>query len=78
MKPRFAVCIENSEYPASLERFKICRVLPDQEALADGLVRIIDESGEDYLYSERCFIPIDLPQEAERVIMHYVDRNAIA
>ena len=53
--PRFAVCINNTEYPASLERHKIYRVLPDEEAAKDGDVRVIDESGEDYLYPGRAF-----------------------
>jgi hypothetical protein len=46
--PRFAICVDNSEYPASLELHKIYRVLPDKDAQADGDMRIIDESGEDY------------------------------
>lgn len=76
MKTRFAICIENSEYPASLELFKIYRVLPDKEALADGYLRIIDESGEDYLYPENQFILIDLPHETERTLMDYLTRDA--
>lgn len=49
MKPRFAICIDNSEYPVSLELHKIYRVLPDDEAERDGDIRVIDESGEDFL-----------------------------
>jgi hypothetical protein len=59
----FAVCVDNSGYPASLELYKIYRVLPDDDAAADGDLRIIDESGEDYLYSADRFVLIDLPQE---------------
>jgi hypothetical protein len=55
-RPRFAVCINNTEYPASLERHKIYRVLPDQEAARDGDIRVIDESGEDYLYPAAYFV----------------------
>jgi len=45
----FAVCVDNSGYPASLELFKIYRVLPDDDAAVDGDLRVVDESGEDYL-----------------------------
>jgi hypothetical protein len=61
-KPLFAVCVDNSGYLASLELYKIYPVLPD-DAAADGDLRIIDESGEDYLYSADRFVLIDLPQE---------------
>jgi len=57
----YVVCIDNSDYPASLERHKIYRVLPDEDAAADGDIRVIDESGEDYLYSADRFVPISLP-----------------
>ena len=53
MKTRFAVCVNNSEYPASLEIHKIYRVIPDKDAEREGDLRIIDESGEDYLYPSR-------------------------
>jgi len=55
---RFVVCIDNSEYPISLELHKIYRVLPDKEAQTDGDMRIIDESGEDYLFPAEYFISI--------------------
>jgi hypothetical protein len=61
-KSLFAVCVDNSGYPASLELYKIYRVIPD-DAAADGDLRVIDESGEDYLYSADRFVLIDLPQE---------------
>lgn len=48
-KARFAICVNNSEYPASLELHKIYRVIPDEDARKDGDLRIVDESGEDYL-----------------------------
>jgi hypothetical protein len=67
--PRFAVCVNNSEYPASLELHKIYRVLPDEEAAQDGDLRIIDESGEDYLYPAEYFILIALPREVERALL---------
>jgi len=52
----FAVCINNLDYPASLELHRIYQVLPDDDAAADGDLRIIDESGEDYLYPAVYFV----------------------
>ena len=66
--PRFAICIDNREYPASLELHKIYRVLPDKAAQADGDLRVIDESGEDYLFPADYFILIDLPQTIVRAL----------
>jgi hypothetical protein len=51
-----AVCIDNSEYPASLELHKVYQVLPDEDAAVDGDIRLIDESGEDYLYPAEYFL----------------------
>ena len=59
---QFAVCINNVDYPASLERHKIYRVLPDEDAAVDGDMRVIDESGEDYLYPAEYFVFVELPQ----------------
>ncbi len=74
MKTRFAVCVDNTEYPASLEIHKIYRVIPDKDAEREGDLRIIDESGEDYLYPSRYFVPIEVPQETERALMEAFDR----
>lgn len=52
----FAICVNNDGYPASLELHKIYRVMPDEDALQDNELRIIDESGEDYLYATDRFI----------------------
>ncbi len=59
--PEFVVCINNEGYPASLELHKIYRVVPDKEAAADEDLRVIDESGEDYLYLASYFAPIKVP-----------------
>ncbi len=67
--PRFAVCIKNSEYPVSLELHKIYRVLPDEETARDGDLRVIDESGEDYLYPAEYFVLIKVPQQVERSLL---------
>lgn len=62
ISPVFAVCVDNSGYPASLELFKIYKVVPDDEAAAEGDLRVIDESGEDYLYSADRFVLMILPR----------------
>lgn len=67
---QFAVCISNEGYPAALEIRKIYRTMPDEKANQHQLVRVIDESGEDYLYPERFFVPIELPQAAEEAFLH--------
>lgn len=61
-KKRFVVCVRNTGYPASLELRKIYQALPDPHAESHGLIRVIDESGEDYLYPDRFFRALDLPQ----------------
>jgi hypothetical protein len=60
----FALCIENKECE-DLEKRKIYRVLPDDEASKEGYLRVIDESGEDYLHPESYFILVELPREAQ-------------
>ena len=67
--PRFVVCIDNSDYEASLELYKIYPVLPDADAAHDGDLRIIDESGEDYLYAADRFIAIEVPETLERAML---------
>jgi hypothetical protein len=64
--PQFAVCINNDEYPASLERHKIYCIVPDKDAANDGDIRVVDESGEDYLYPEDWFVAIELPAAVKR------------
>lgn len=65
----FVVCINNSDYPASLELHKIYRVIVDKEAEEEGDIRIIDESGEDYLYPSSYFVPIQVPQPVEESLL---------
>ena len=60
-KRRFVVCVRNDGYEASLERNKIYPVLPDNDAKRDGDLRIVDESGEDYLFSADRFVAIEVP-----------------
>jgi hypothetical protein len=66
----FAVCVDNRGYPASPELHKICRVLPDDDAAAEGDIRVIDESGKDYLYSAGRSVEIELPQTVRRWLLH--------
>jgi hypothetical protein len=63
----YVVCVDNAGHPASLELRKIYQVLSDPRAEQDGFLRVIDESGEDYLYPSRYFVPISVPEAAEKV-----------
>jgi len=59
----FVVCIENTGYPAALEVRKIYEVVADPDAAKLGQIRVIDESGEDYLFPKEFFRSLDLPQD---------------
>ena len=65
----FVVCINNEGYPASLELLKIYRVVPDKNAAADDDLRVIDESGEDYLYPASYFAPIKVSAAVEESLL---------
>ena len=65
----FVVCIQNSGYPASLELHKIYRVVRDPEAIREGDLRIIDESGEDYLYPAEWFAAVELPRRVKTSLL---------
>ncbi len=65
----FALCIDNSDYQASLIPGKVYRILPDPRAAKDDLVRIIDESGEDYLYHRSHFVFVDFPREVKKKVL---------
>jgi len=69
LRKRFAVCVDNKEYEASLIPRKIYEIISDEQAEQDDFVRIIDESGEDYLYHVSHFVFIELPEEVERVLV---------
>ncbi|GJQ33956.1 MAG: hypothetical protein HBSAPP04_27950 [Ignavibacteriaceae bacterium] len=69
VEPKFAVCINNKDYEVSLELRKIYKVLPDAKAEEHHYIRVIDESGEDYLYSEDYFIPIELPRALKKALL---------
>jgi hypothetical protein len=65
----FAVCLNNDGYKASLEVGKIYQIIQDDDAGANGLMRVIDESGEDYAFSENRFYPIELPKPVEEALL---------
>ena len=65
----FAVCIKNDDYEASLELRKIYEVLDDPIAQKHGMVRVIDEEGEDYLYAADWFLPLKLPHNIEEALL---------
>lgn len=66
---QIVVCVKNTGYTVSLERRKIYVALADPMAAKHGLIRVIDESGEDYLYPKKLFLPIALPQAARRALL---------
>jgi hypothetical protein len=66
--PNFAVCIQNQSFPASLEVRKIYEVLPDDEAASHGCLRVLDESGEDYLYPREYFVSIELSESLKEAL----------
>ena len=68
MNGSYVVCIDNGSYLASLEVRKIYRRLPDDDASKLGMIRVIDESEEDYLFPTRYFAPIELTEELERLL----------
>lgn len=65
---KFALCISNADHESSLILGKIYRVIPDPGAAKDDFLRLIDESGEDYLHEKRRFVLVDFPKSVERKI----------
>lgn len=65
----FVICVNNTEYTAALELRKIYQVIPDETAATHGLVRVIDESGKDYLYPTSYFIPVSFPPSIQDAIL---------
>ena len=64
----FVVCINNGDYPAALELHKIYSVIPDMAAEIEGDIRVVDESGEDYLYPSTYFVSVQLPERVRESI----------
>jgi hypothetical protein len=74
---RFVVCIDNEVYPASLEVGKLYRFIPDARAAAEGLVRVIDESGEDYAFDAKHFHEITVPRVVEKALLQQIVPNQL-
>ncbi len=68
-KRAFVVCLQNSGYEVSLERRKIYEVLPDSDSARHRQLRVIDESGEDYLFPASLFAPIELPTSLRKAVL---------
>lgn len=66
---QFVVCLDNEGYPASLEVGKLYRFIPDEEAEAEGLIRVVDESGEDYAFEADRFHVMSVPAAVEKVLL---------
>jgi hypothetical protein len=67
---RLVICVDNAGYEVSLERRKIYVSMPDAKAERLGHVRVIDESGKDYLYPKSAFVVIALPKPIRRAVLH--------
>ena len=68
-QPRFAVCINNSAYPDDLKVRTVYQVLPDESAAKSNYIRVIDETGEDYLYPAAYFVFVKIPPEAAKALL---------
>ncbi len=70
-KIQFAVCLNNEGYPASLEVGKLYRVIADEEAAKENLLRVVDESGEDYAFASNRFHVVELPSNVQKTLLQY-------
>lgn len=68
MDTRFAVCVKNKGFEASLEVGKLYEIVPDSEAESDDMIRVIDEDGEDYLFEATNFYPLKIPVDLAAVL----------
>jgi hypothetical protein len=68
-RARYIICVKNKNYQSSLEVRKLYRVVTDISAESRGLLHVVDESGEDYLYPAGHFVPIELPKQVEDALM---------
>jgi hypothetical protein len=66
---RFVASVKNKDYPAALELRKLYRVVEDETATKMHQIRVIDESGEDYLYPEEYFVHVQLPHSGEKAVL---------
>jgi hypothetical protein len=68
--PQFVICISNSGYEVSLDVRKLYQLMSDEKAKKHHQLRVIDETGEDYLYPESCFLPVALPENVAQQVAH--------
>ena len=68
---RYALCIDNGGYPESLDVRKVYVVLPDERAAANNYIRVIDETGEDYLYPAKYFVMVEVPEPAAEAMLSH-------
>ena len=69
MERQFVICINNEGNEVSLERGKVYQVVSDSQSATQNLLRVIDESGEDYLFPNSCFVAIELPKIAQDALV---------
>ncbi len=72
----YVLCIDDGGYPESLEVRKVYYVLPDERAATNNYIRVVDETGEDYLYPTKYFVPIQVPPEAAAVLGSWLDSKS--
>lgn len=65
MSTKFVMCVDNEGYPVDLTIHMVYKVIPDEKADPRGWIRVVDNTGEDYLYPARKFVPVQIPEEAE-------------
>jgi len=68
----YVLCIDDGGYPVSLEVRKVYVTLPDERAAGNQYIRVIDETGEDYLYPAELFVPIEVPSKATNILFNNV------
>lgn len=78
VQSKFVICVKNDDCRASLELRKIYQTLSDSQAAKHGYIRVVDESGEDYLYPADYFVPIQLPASAKKVFPKQHKHLAVA
>ena len=66
---QYVLCVRNDGFPVSLEVRKVYRKFRDRKAAAQSFIRVVDESGEDYVYPAGCFVPIELSQAARAALV---------
>jgi hypothetical protein len=77
-KRRFVLCVRNGSYKASLQPRKVYKVVDDPGAEARALLRVVDESGEDYLFPADLFVPIDVPAKAQSAFSRSASASGVS